>query len=175
MNYYIVACRSGSEDLVKSHIHRFFENREVAPVTVMFPIRRMTDRKKGKQYENDLPLLPGYLLLSCEDELDPFIQDVKTLFGSYGFLKNLDNSIDLKGKDFEYVDWIMKNQGIIIPSEVIYNKGEPIVIVQGPMKDFKGKIVSVDYRRSRVKVEFEFASSIRSVDLPVLFVTKRQE
>ena len=170
MNYYIVACRSGVEDKVKKHLNRFFEDKEERDVVVTIPVRRMIDRRRGKPLMNDLPLLPGYLLLSSENKLDSYILDVKGLYGSYGFLKNLDGSILLKGNDYAYVDWVLRNEGVIKPSKVIYRKGEPIRIVQGPMKDFMGKIVSVDYRRSRVKVEFEFAADIRKVDLPVEFI-----
>ena len=170
MNCYIVACRSGVEDKVKKHLDRFFADHEETDVVVTFPVRRMIDRRRGKPLMNDLPLLPGYLLLSSENELDSYVLDVKALYGTYGFLKNLDGSILLKGRDHAYVDWVLRNQGIIKPSKVIYKQGEPIRIIQGPMKDFMGKIVSVDYRRSRVKVEFEFAADIRKVDLPVEFI-----
>jgi transcriptional antiterminator NusG len=170
MNYYIVACRSGVEDKVKKHLDRFFEDKEERDVVVTIPVRRMIDRRRGKPLMSDQPLLPGYLLLSSENELDSYVQEVKGLYGSYGFLKNLDNSIILKGQDHSYVDWVLRNEGVIKPSKVIYRKGEPIRIVQGPMKDFMGKVVSVDYRRSRVKVEFEFAADIRKVDLPVEFI-----
>jgi transcriptional antiterminator NusG len=64
----------------------------------------------------------------------------------------------------------MHNKGTIRPSKVVYKKGEPIRIIDGPMKDFMGTIVKVDYRHSRVMVEFQFAEVIRRVSMPVEFV-----
>ena len=171
MNYYIISCRSGREDTVKAHLDRFFSQKEEAIVEVVIPKRTMIDRRRGRPLQNDHPILPGYILLSSNDSLTPYIQDIRNLYASYGFLKNLDKSIALKGPDYEYAKWIRGNGGVIGPSKVVYTKGEPIKVIDGPMKDFMGTIIAVDYRRARVKVEFEFDQVIRRVDLPVEFIS----
>jgi transcriptional antiterminator NusG len=48
-------------------------------------------------------------------------------------------------------------------------------VVEGPLKDFMGTIISVDYRHSRVMVEFQFADVIRKVSMPVEFIQPDRE
>ena len=69
----------------------------------------------------------------------------------------------------------MHNKGTIKPSKVVYKQGEPIKVVEGPLKDFMGTIISVDYRHSRVMVEFQFADVIRKVSMPVEFIQPDKE
>ncbi len=172
MNYYFIACRTGVEEKVRSHLNKFFEREldEEETVQIFIPMRRMIDRRKGKQLMTDHPILPGYLLVSCEESLADFTLDVHRLPGCYGFLKNLDRTIELRGADYAYAAWIMHNKGTIKPTKVVFKPGEPIKIIEGPLKDFLGTIVRVDYRHSRVLVEFEFAQVIRRVSMPVEFV-----
>ncbi|NCC64572.1 MAG: antitermination protein NusG [Spirochaetia bacterium] len=172
MNYYFMSCKTGGEEKLRAHLNRFFlrEIGDEADVLVYIPMRRMIDRRKGKKIMTDHPILPGYLLLSSEDDLSAFSRDMYQLPGCYGFLRNLDNTIDLRGPDYEYAAWIMHNKGTIKPSKAIYKKDEPIKIIEGPMKDFMGKIVKVDYRHSRALVEFEFAEVIRRVSMPIEFI-----
>lgn len=172
MNYYFMACKTGGEEKLRAHLNKFFarELDDDNDVLVFIPMRRMIDRRKGKKIMNDHPILPGYLLLSSEEDLQKFIRDVYSLPGCYGFLRNLDNTIDLRGPDYQYAAWIMHNKGTIKPSKAVYKKDEPIKIIEGPMKDFMGKIVKVDYRHSRALVEFEFAEVIRRVSMPIEFI-----
>ncbi|MXI87821.1 transcription termination/antitermination protein NusG [Sphaerochaeta halotolerans] len=171
MNYYFIACRTGREEYVKAHLLKFFSRElEEDEVMAFIPMRRMIDRRKGKKIMTDHPILPGYLLLSSEVCLQDFSRDVLKLPGCYGFLRNLNKTIELRGPDYEYAAWIMHNKGTIRPSKVVYKKGEPIKIIDGPMQDFMGTIVKVDYRHSRVMVEFQFAEVIRRVSMPVEFV-----
>ena len=172
MNYYIIACRTGGEERVRAHLNKFFERElgNLCDVLVYIPLRRMIDRRKGKKIMTDHPILPGYLLVSSENSLSDYRVDVHRIPGCYGFLKNLNNTIELQGSDSAYAAWIMHNKGTIKPSKAVFKKGEPIIIIEGPMKDFMGTIVSVDYRHSRALVEFEFAQVIRRVNMPVEFI-----
>jgi transcriptional antiterminator NusG len=172
MNYYFIACRSGKEEKTKAHLLRLFarEMGEEFDVQIYIPMREMIDRRKGKKIMNNRPILPGYLLAASEEDLSLYIQDVRRVVSCYGFLRYVDRSIKLRGVDYSYAAWIMHNKGTIKPSRAIFKKGEPIKIIDGPMKDFFGTIVAVDYRHSRATVEFEFYDVIRRVSMPVEFI-----
>lgn len=172
MNYYFIACRSGKEEKTKEHLSRLFSREMGDPhaVQIFIPVRQMIDRRKGKKLFNDRPILPGYLLVASDENLTHLIQDVHTIASCYGFLRYVDKTIRLRGVDHEYAAWIMHNRGKIKPSKAVYKKGEPIKIIEGPMKDFFGKIIKVDYRHSRALVEFEFYDVVRRVSMPVDFI-----
>ncbi|AEV29472.1 transcription antiterminator [Sphaerochaeta pleomorpha str. Grapes] len=172
MNYYCVACRTGGEAKVRAHLNKFFtrELGDLNDVRVFFPMRKMFERRKGKQMVTDQPILPGYLMLSSAQSLDLMMIDVERIPGSYGFLRNIDKSICLKASDMEYAAWIMGNNGVIKPSKVIFNEGEPIKVTEGPLMNLHGNIVRIDHRGSRVLVEFDFAGVVRRVSMPVEFI-----
>lgn len=172
MNYHFIACRSGKEEKTKAHLLRLLarEMGDDFDVQLFIPMRQMIDRRKGKKLYNNRPILPGYLLAASERDLTPYIQEVRTVAGCYGFLRYIDRSIALRGVDKEYASWIMHYKGTIKPSRAVFKKGEPIKIIDGPMKDFFGSIISVDYRHSRAMVEFEFAEVVRRVSMPIEFI-----
>jgi transcriptional antiterminator NusG len=172
MNYYFIACRSSKEEKTKAHLLRFFarEMGEEFDVQIHIPMRQMIDRRKGKKLMNNKPILPGYLLVASEEDLSPFIQDVHRIVSCYGFLCYVDKSIKLRGVDYSYAAWIMHNKGTIKPSRAVFKKGEPIKVIDGPLQDFFGTIVAVDYRHSRATVEFEFYDVVRRVSMPVEFI-----
>lgn len=172
MNYYCVACRSGGEAKVRAHLNKFFarEFGSREDVMVFFPMRKMFERRRGRRLVTDQPILPGYLMLCTEQDLAPLALDIGRIPGSYGFLRNLDKSVSLRGSDREYAAWIMGHKGVIKPSKVVYRKGEPIKVTEGPLANLHGKIVRVDRRGARVMVEFDFAGVVRRVSMPVEFV-----
>ncbi len=172
MNYYFIACRSGKEEKTREHLLRLFsrEMGEECDVMIFIPMREMIDRRRGKKIMNNRPILPGYLLASSEEDLSLFIQDVRSVAGCYGFLRYVDKSITLRGVDRTYASWITHNKGTIKPSKAILKKGEPIKIIEGPMMNFFGTIVGVDYRHSRATVEFEFHEVVRRVSMPIEFI-----
>lgn len=172
MNYYCIACRTGGEAKVRAHLNKYFlrELGDLNDVKVFYPQRRMFERRKGKKLVNDQPILPGYLMVCSENDLTDRMIDIGRIPGSYGFLRNLDRSIILKGADLQYAAWIMGNGGMIKPSKAFFKEGEPIKVIEGPLMEMHGKILRVDHRGSRVLVEFVFANEVRKVSMPVEFV-----
>jgi len=173
MNYYCIACRTGGEAKVRAHLNKYFgrEFGDLNDVKVFYPQRRMFERRKGKKLVTDQPILPGYLMLSSEFDLQDRVPEVRRIPGCYGFLRNLDKSVALKGADLQYAAWIMGNKGMIKPSKIEYEEGEPIKVLEGPLKDLHGTILRVDRSSSRVLVAFEFANVVRKVSMPVEFVS----
>jgi len=172
MKYYCIACRTGVEAKTRAHLNKYFSRElgDLNDVKVYYPIRKMFDRRKGQKIVTNQPILPGYLMISSEIDLQDHTYGVRRVPGSYGFLRNLDKTITLQGADMQYAAWIMGHKGIIKPSKVEYKEGEPIKVLEGPLMDLRGTILRVDRRSSRVLVAFEFANDIRKVSMPVEFV-----
>ncbi len=157
---------------VRAHLNKYFSREfgDLNDVRVFFPVRKMFERRMGRQLVTDQPILPGYLMVSTEQVLDTRMLDVERLPGSYGFLRNMDNTICLRASDKEYAAWIMGNDGVIKPSKISFTEGEPIKVLEGPLMNLHGTIVRVDRRGSRVMVEFDFAGVVRRVSMPVEFI-----
>ena len=95
----------------------------------------------------------------------------------YGFLRNLDKSYELRGSDRDFAQWIEDNQGFIRTSRVrYYNRGglcpdQRITVLSGPLKDLKGRILSV-YKGVRVTVEINFLNEVKRISLPIEIVER---
>jgi transcriptional antiterminator NusG len=175
MNYYFIACRTGGEEKVRAHLNKFFtrELGEVHDVFIFIPMRRMIDRRKGKKIMTDHPILPGYLLVSSEEDLQ-ISHSMCIGFPVATAFSQLDKTIELRDPTMSTPPGSCTTRGRS-SVEGVYKQGEPIKVVEGPLKDFMGTIISVDYRHSRVMVEFQFADVIRKVSMPVEFIQPDRE
>ncbi len=171
MQYYFIACQHGKEEKTKEHLIQYFR-REVGEeaVSIVIPLRRMIDRRRGKKFNSDHLLLPGYLLVSSAEDLTSHVFGIRGFGDCYGFLRYADRTINLKGDDRNFATWILQHRGVIGPSKAVYTKGEDIRIISGPMKDFIGEIVKVDKRRSRVVAEITVGEEVKRVSMPIEFV-----
>ncbi len=177
MRYYCLFCRAGAEKTFAKNL-RFLLKRDYPccdDASVIFPVRLLTERKKGVWKSKEQPLLPGYVFLYLDDgEPFPSLQ-VRQCDGYYRVLKYPDGSSDLRGADREYAQWIRSHEGVLKPSQVSLDAGNMITVISGPLKDMKGKVVKLDKHKKRVVVAFEFVGELREVNLSVEFVSKETD
>ena len=177
MPYYCLSVKVGSEQknipFLKALAIRELEDYSLK---AYFPVREMKDKKGGIFITHDQPMIPGYLLIYSDKELGKINREIRRMSqSSYGLLKYSDGTFDLKGRDLEYATWIFSLEGRITASKVkvINNiqKGDSIVVISGPLKDFKGKIIKMN-KNSRVLVEVEFLGDIKTINLPIEILNK---
>ncbi len=177
MRYYCLFCRAGAEKTFAKNL-RFLLKRDYPccdDASVIFPVRLLTERKKGVWKSKEQPLLPGYVFLYLDDG-EPFPSfQVRQSDGYYRVLKYPDGSSDLRGADREYAQWIRSHEGVLKPSQVSLDAGNMITVISGPLKDMKGKVVKLDKHKKRVVVAFEFVGELREVNLSVEFVSKETD
>ncbi|MCR5731428.1 MAG: KOW motif-containing protein, partial [Sphaerochaetaceae bacterium] len=123
----------------------------------------------------DQPMIPGYVMIHSEKELGVLNRNIRSMSqSSFGLLKYSDGSFELKGKDLEYAAWVFSFEGRITASKVKIIKnikeGDTIVVVSGPLKDFKGKIIKLN-KNSRVLVEVDFLGDVKTINLPIDIVS----
>lgn len=61
----------------------------------------------------------------------------------------------ITGADYEYTIWTIRHSGKITPSKV-FEDGDNIRVIEGPLGNCTGKIVRLDKRKRRAIAEFEF-------------------
>ncbi len=175
MSYYCLAVQSGSENkniaILKNLVKRECDDESLEAV---FPIREMQDKKGGLFVMTEQPLIPGYIMIHSDSDLGYINRKIKGMSPTaYGLLRNADGTFELKNKDLEYAAWVFSFGGRISASKVKVIKnlkeGDKIIVLSGPLKDFKGKIVKMN-KNSRVVVEVEFLDDIKTINLPVEIV-----
>jgi transcriptional antiterminator NusG len=100
-------------------------------------------------------IIPGYVFFENENILDGLIwRDICKMQYIYFPLKYMDNEKGLRGKDLEFANWLKGNNGIIKISKVI-EIGNKIKVMEGPLKDFEGKIIKINKRQKCAAIKLD--------------------
>ncbi|MGX8678760.1 MAG: transcription termination/antitermination NusG family protein [Sphaerochaetaceae bacterium] len=169
--YCCIHCLTGKEPEAASSIERLFHQNGMDDTIVWFPKKVTRLRVKGKISEEMRPLFPGYIFFFFGYEQDalpafdirrtPFVVRILT----YG-----DGTIDLRGPDLSVAKWIHRNGGDIAISKVVYNPGEKLHIVDGPMQGLDALVVKVDRHKKKVWVSFDLDGIMNKVSFDVDFL-----
>lgn len=111
------------------------------------------------------PLFPGYIFMETEKLEYSSIDLLKKINGFYHFLFNNVSPQRIQGEDLEYYSAFRKNGEILGLSKVSFDENQRIVIVDGPLKGFEGKIIRVNRRCQRVTISIDMFSDQKKVDL----------
>lgn len=161
MDCYCMMVRTGYEEKFKGLAAERFALADEPPRFYFFQ-KNMRSRSGTRFLE---PLFPGYVFMETErlgaDEIDM----LKEVSGFYHFLYSNEAPLKLRGYDLEYFSLFRKSGEILGLSRATFDKNQRIVIVDGPLKGFEGKIIRVNRRCKRVTVEIDMFECGKKVDL----------
>ncbi len=156
LNIYCVLCRAGQEWDLKQKIEKYTELEALVAIRVM-------EEKKGRRWQMvERPLLPGYVFLYSQAELQSSL--VSMFNNLYQILQYEQGQRNLQGDDRDYASWLYRHQGKIQQS-TIFAEGGKIRVIDGPLLDANGVIYRIDKRHRRAWVKFNFAGEARIVCL----------
>ncbi len=157
MKTYCLFCRSGSEKYVARLLLRI--DPELEPV---IPRRVLQEKVKCKWRDVEHVLLPGYIFIFRETDLDQTIRN--KVIDIYKILQYDPGIRELHGADLDYSMWVYNHHGRISTSKVL-KEGKNIKVLDGPLLDVTGTIVRLDRHKRRAWVEFDFDGQKRLVAL----------
>jgi len=158
--WFVLFTRTGDEAKLKELIEHFFPPGVVKP---LIPRRKLMEKRRGKRTEVIRTLFPGYV----------FINTVMTE-ETYRRLKQMPGSAKVLMSDMEPAEVPMQEMKPILcltgASEIIgYSRGikvgARVRIIDGPLKDFEGRIIDVDTRKGRARVSLDILNHTKKVDL----------
>ena len=178
MNYYAVQVRTGKEDnfirLVKLKMKNAGYSEDKCR-DIIWPRRRLSERKGGVVSRNLKPLYPGYIFY-CGDEIDSELHwIIRRTPGFYRFLKDNKNVQPLSRHDSEILRHFLSFGEIIEHSKVIFNQDNRIEVISGPMMGLEGIIQKVDRRKCRAKIKLELNDNSLLVDLAFDVIKSTEE
>ena len=159
MEYYCLMVKTREEEKFKKRLEKRF-NLAKKDIDIIFFKKKLRPRK-NVEYES--ALFPGYIILACKDQIDlDSIWITKRTEDFIRFLKSNQDVQPLRGRDLEYVSKLLafgNTQGL---SKAYFDENMRIVVTDGPLAGFSGKIFKINRRQQRVTVLLEmFQSSIK--------------
>lgn len=174
MKYYAVQVKTTQEEkYIQCAAPKLAQRRQSE--RLLFLRRRLPVRKGGKTTMQLSPLFPGYVFLETED-LDAALHNtLRRTPGFFRFLRSTQQPTELCDKDLATLHHFMSFGEVVEPSAVHFDENDRIVVDSGPLKGLEGRIVKVDRRKNRAKIQLDMYTDNFLIDLAFQVITKGSE
>ena len=170
-NWYVIHTYSGYEDAVAKNLKQRVESlgMEDKIFNVLVPKEKKIKIKNGKRRTVEEKIYPGYVLVEM------FVTDdswyiVRNTPNVTGFIGVGTTPVPVSPKEIET---LKKRTGVETPKYKIEVKaGDSVKIVDGPFKDFDGKVGEIDEERGKIKVLVNMFGRDTPVELDSLQIKK---
>jgi transcriptional antiterminator NusG len=171
-HWYAVHTYSGYEDAVERYLRQRVESLEMSDkiFNVLVPKEKKIKIKNGKRHVIEEKIYQGYVLV-----------DMVLTEDSWYVVRNTPRVTGFVGADSttptplskEEIDFIMAKMGDREAKfKVDIRPGETVKIIDGPFKDYEGKVAEVDEEKGKIKVMVPLFGRDTAVELDSLQVQK---
>lgn len=170
-NWYVLHTYSGYEDAVAKNLKQRIESlgMEDKIFNVLVPKEKKIKIKNGKRTVVEEKIYPGYVLVEMIVTDDSWYV-VRNTLNVTGFVGAGTTPIPVSKEEIEN---LKKRMGVEEPQYKIEVKsGDLVKIVDGPFKDFDGKVSDIDTERGKVKVLVNIFGRDTPVELDSLQIKK---
>ena len=165
VQWYALFVKTGEEEDMRKYLETLLPD---INMKILIPKRKLQERRKGKVYEVIKTLLPGYVLVKTEMDVD-FYYRLKKLPGLLKILRDESEPLPIPEHEIAVI-LALTNQGDVIDFSEVYKEGDRIKVARGPMKGLEGIIESYDHRKKRLKIRLEILGQVKKVDIGAEFV-----
>ncbi len=170
-NWYVLHTYSGYEEAVARNLKQRIESMgmEGKIFSVLVPTEKKIKIKKGKRVIEEEKIYPGYVLVEMivTDDSWYVVRNTPRVTGFIG-AGTTPTPISL-----EEIKDLQKRMGVEEPKfKIDVIAGDGVKIIDGPFKDFDGKISEVDEKRGKVKVLISMFGRETPIELDFLQVKK---
>ena len=170
-NWYVIHTYSGYEDAVANSLKQRVESLGVEDkiFNVLVPKEKKIKIKSGKRKTIEEKIYPGYVLVEMIVTDDSWYI-VRNTPNVTGFVGVGTTPVPISSQEIEI---LKKRMGMETPQYKIDVKaGDPVKIIDGPFKDFDGKVSEIDEERGKIKVLVNMFGRDTPVELDSLQVKK---
>ena len=170
-NWYVIHTYSGYEDSVAKNLKQRIESLSMEDkiFNVLVPKEKKIKIKDGKRRIVEEKIYPGYVLVEMivTDDSWYVVRNTPNVTGFVGA-----GTIPLPVRP-EEIEILKKRVGAGVPKYKIEVKiGDLVKIIDGPFKDFDGKVSEIDAEKGKVKVLVNMFGRDTPVELDSLQVKK---
>lgn len=172
LQWFAVHTYAGYEDAVARYLKQRVDSLEMNDkiFKIVVPKEKSIKIRSGKRITVEEKIYPGYVLVQMVMEPDSWyvVRNTPRVTGFVG-----SDSTNPTPLSFEEVESLMARMGAKEPKIKFDVKvGETIRIIDGPFKDYDGKVSEVDEGRGRVKVMIPVFGRDTAVELDSLQIKK---
>ncbi|MFH1611856.1 MAG: transcription termination/antitermination protein NusG [bacterium] len=170
-NWYVLHTYAGYEEAVARNLRQRIESMgmEDKIFNVLVPTEKKIKIKGGKRHVVEEKVYPGYVLVEMivTDDSWYVVRNTPRVTGFIG-AGTVPTPISK-----EEIESLQKRMGVEEPKYKIDVKvGDAVKIVDGPFKDFDGKIAEIDEKRGKIKVLVSMFGRETPVELDFLQIKK---
>ena len=170
-NWYVIHTYSGYEDAVAKNLKQRIESlgMEDKIFNVIVPKEKKIKIKDGKRKVVEEKIYPGYVLVEMIVTDDSWYV-VRNTPNVTGFVGAGTTPVPVSQSEIEI---LKKKMGVEAPQyKIDVMVGDPVKIIDGPFKDFDGKVSEIDADRGKVKVLINMFGRDTPVELDSLQIKK---
>ena len=170
-HWYAIHTYSGYENAVMRNLKQRIESLGVGDriFDVLVPVEKKIKVKGAKRVEVEEKIYPGYVLVDMiVDDNSWFV--VRNTPRVTGFVGAGTTPVPLSQKEIDFLFSRMENSKV--EHDISVEIGELVTIIDGPFKDFEGKVGEVDKARGKLKVFVNMFGRETPVELDFLQVKK---
>ena len=104
-------------------------------------------------------LFPGYIFLQVHNLYNTLISQLKRIRYFIRMLPNNTKPSPLSTEDKDLLLYLISFGDVIKESHAYFNENKQIIIKSGPLKGLLGKIIKVDRRKNRAKVQLDIINN----------------
>jgi transcriptional antiterminator NusG len=170
-NWYVIHTYSGYEDAVAKNLKQRVESlgMEDKIFSVLVPKEKKIKIKSGKRKTTEEKIYPGYVLVEMIVTDDSWYV-VRNTPNVTGFVGVGTTPVPVSLKE---INTLKERMGVEAPQYKVEVKvGDSVKIVDGPFKDFDGRVSEIDQDRGKIKVLVNMFGRDTPVELDSLQIKK---
>jgi len=171
-HWYAVHTYSGYEDAVARYLLQRIDSLEMHDkiFNVLVPKEKKVKIKNGKRKTVEEKIYPGYVLVDMIMDEDSWyvVRNTPRVTGFVG--ADSTEPTPLSKEEIEVLMARMKGEEVKFKVE--FRVGETVKIIDGPFKDYEGKIAAIDEEHGKIKVMVPIFGRETAVELDSLQVQK---
>lgn len=158
--WYVIHTYSGYENKVASNLEKIVENRQLSDLIqeIKVPVETVKEMKGDKEVEVERKIFPSYVLVKMviTDESWYIVRNIR---GCTGFVGPSSDPVPLTEDEIAKMGICKKS------NEVLFEVGDSVRIIDGPLEDFIGTVESIDVKKNTLKVTVSMFGRETSAEL----------
>ncbi|MEP0827197.1 MAG: transcription termination/antitermination factor NusG [bacterium] len=171
LRWYVVHTYSGHEQKAKRYLESAVENSGLKEMfgKILIPTEQVTEMKQGKRSTSTKKFLPSYILVQME--LNRETQNLVVSTPSVtNFVGAAGKPHPLKEDEVERIIGQIDRSRTAEVSDVPYQAGDAVKVIDGPFADFSGFVSEINMERKKIKVMVSIFGRPTPVELDYLQV-----